>query len=100
MGLSAKRCRQQPARVQGLAGGARLTTIYAPGDGYGVRMQNDDFTLTPAGQGLSKVVGSILPKQEVFLATRNVVSKDVLFLGRNSPVAGVLRIVSAQRRIA
>ncbi|HZK80031.1 MAG TPA: hypothetical protein VFC46_03170, partial [Humisphaera sp.] len=84
MGLNANDAANSRLVWQGLAAGARLTTIYAPGDGYGVRMQNDDFTLTPAGQGLSKVVGAILPKQEVFLATRNVVSKDVLFLGSNS----------------
>ena len=66
---------------QGLASGARIFTIYAPGDGYGVKMMSADFALTAAGESLAKTVATVLPRQEVFLATENAVSKDVLFLG-------------------
>ncbi len=69
---------------QGLASGARLFTIYAPGDGYGVKMMSADFAMTRAGESLAAAVATVLPRQEVFLATRNVVSKDVLFLGGES----------------
>ncbi len=69
---------------QGLASGARLTTIYAPGDGYGVKLMSADFKLTRAGESIAAAVAKVLPRQEVFLATRNAISQDVLFLGGES----------------
>ena len=65
---------------QGIAGGARFLMPYAPGDRYGVSLLNGDYTPNQIGQAFGDIVRRIKSKQEVLLATHNVVHREALFL--------------------
>ena len=56
---------------QSFAGGGRIVTIYAAGDGYGATLMNNDFTLTDAGKTLGPILAPIMENKEILLATRD-----------------------------
>ena len=65
---------------QAIAAGGRFLMPYAPGDQYGVRLLNEDYTPTPIGRAAGKLIERIRSRQEVLLATRNAVETRALFL--------------------
>ena len=65
---------------QALASGGRSLMPYGAGDGYGARILDSAYKPTDMGLAFGRAVAKIKAKQEVLLATRNAVDRDVLLL--------------------
>ena len=63
-----------------LANGGRAFVVYDAGDGYGQKLLHADFSVTPAGASFARVLAGLRAKEEVWLATRPVLTRDVLVL--------------------
>ena len=65
---------------QAIASGGRFLMPYAAGDQYGVPILRTDYSPTEMGKAFGRIIRHIKSKQEVLLATRNVVEPRVLLL--------------------
>ncbi len=79
-----------------LAAGGRIFAIYSPGDGYGDLIVDSEGRLTPSGEILRQVHERIQPLAPLLLATRNQLTRDVLYWdpvwagGENGVLEGLL----------